>query len=380
MASIVTGYLNMAKRVVQGELKRRLEFSGRVHIVSVIIVIMLGALVYLQFRQWRHFDWTVFWHQTSGIKKLHLFSATLLIYATFFLRALRWRIFLHPTCRTSTGRLLGPTLIGFTGLSLLGRPGEFARPYLIARKQNLAVPSQIAVWAVERIFDIGAFTVMMVVDIFKMDFSENIYLARYGHDFLVAGVALIGLVIAMAGGAFAMRRNGRAAAAWVHRRFGRLAPNFARQTAAKIHAFGEGLNTIHDINSFLKLVGVSLLIWFLIALCFEQVMHAYSAPLRQWTVAQAILVVGFSMVGSLVQLPAVGGGAQLATIKAMQAIFGIRPEMAVSCGIMLWLINFVAVIPAGLLLAHREHVSLNRISEVGSEQRAVHEPATQSSF
>jgi len=51
--------------------------------------------------------------------------------------------------------LVPPTLIGFTGLALLGRPGEFIRPYLIARQAKVSFSSQIAVWTVERIFDLG---------------------------------------------------------------------------------------------------------------------------------------------------------------------------------------------------------------------------------
>jgi hypothetical protein len=41
----------------------------------------------------------------------------------------------------------------------------------------------------------------------------------------------------------------------------------------------------------------------------------------------------------------------------------VPPELATSCGIMLWLVTFVAVIPLGLLLAHRERLSLRKLSE-----------------
>ncbi len=71
------------------------------------------------------------------------------------MRAMRWRIFLKPLCETTTARLLGPQFIGFTGLALLGRPGEMVRPYLIARKENVTFSSQLAVWLVERIFDMA---------------------------------------------------------------------------------------------------------------------------------------------------------------------------------------------------------------------------------
>ncbi len=344
-------------------------------VVWAVIVVVLGVLVYLQFREWRHFNWHVFLEQTGDTNKLYLINGVLLIYFTYILRALRWRIFLRPSCRTKTSRLIAPTFIGFAGLSLLGRPGELARPYLIARKENLTMSSQMAVWAVERIFDIGAFTVMMTIDIFSMDFSLDPNLLPYRHAFLTAGGVLIVLVAAMALGAYAVKRNGPAVARWLERRVRPIAPHFAESVAAKMHAFGEGLNTIHDFSALLQLIGVSLLIWFLIAVSYEQVTRAYPPPLRHWTISHVVLLIGFSMVGSLIQLPAVGGGSQLATIKGMQAVFGVHPEMAVSCGIMLWLITFMAVIPIGLFFAHRERVSLTRITEEGERVEKAEERA-----
>jgi hypothetical protein len=89
-----------------------------------------------------------------------------------------------------------------------------------------------------------------------------------------------------------------------------------------------------------------------------------------------LLLMGFSMVGSVAQLPAVGGGSQLAVIGALQVIYGIPPELAVSCGILLWLVTFMAVIPVGLVLAHREHLSLRKISHEAHDQEALEHRAT----
>ena len=75
------------------------------------------------------------------------------------------------------------------------------------------------------------------------------------------------------------------------------------------------------------------------------------------------------MVGSVIQLPGVGGGSQLATIAALEHIFDVPKELAASCGIMLWLVTFVAVIPVGLLLAHRERLSLRKLSAGKSSER-----------
>lgn len=336
--------------------------------VSAVVVAVLAGLVYLQFREWRHFDWGEFWSQTGNVSWLHILSAIGLIYATYLPRALRWKIFLRPVCHTSARRLIAPTIVGFTGLALLGRPGELIRPYLIGRRTGMSMSAQMAVWTVERIFDTGAFALMMAIDLVVAPSLRGLpYFARFRD----AGFFLVVVVVGLTAFAIAMRRNSQGVAAWVERVFGGFAPNAARKVAHKLKAFGEGLNTIHDAGSFAKLVGLSLLIWGLIALAYRQVAHAYPPPLQHLRFSHAVLLMGFSIVGSTVQLPVVGGGAQLASIAALLHVFAIPKELAVSAGIMLWLVTFMTVTPLGLGLAQREHVSLTKVSKEVAEERQI---------
>ena len=78
-----------------------------------------------------------------------------------------------------------------------------------------------------------------------------------------------------------------------------------------------------------------------------------------------------SMVGSLVALPGVGGGTQLATIFTLRRVFNVPQELAASCGILLWLVTFASVVPAGLLLAHRERLSLRELSAESEQAEDV---------
>jgi hypothetical protein len=115
---------------------------------------------------------------------------------------------------------------------------------------------------------------------------------------------------------------------------------------------------------------VSLVMWWLIALSYKEVTHAYGAPMQDMSVTRVLLLMGSSMAGSMVQLPGVGGGSQLATIEAMDKIFHVPQELSVSCGILLWLVTFVAVVPAGLLLAHHERLSLLKVAEESQQEEA----------
>lgn len=406
-------------------------------VTTAVVVAILGLLVYFQVQHWRSFDWARF-RTASHVSPLHIVAAIALIYVTYILRAWRWKVFLEPVCKSRTAYLVSPTFVGFTGLALLGRPGEFIRPYLIARRENLSVASQIGVWTVERIFDIGAFTVLMTVDVF---FSTVIRANPYLHKFRIAALVLCAVVAFAACMAVLIRKRQHHVAVFFHNLTAKFSKGLAHAVDQKIRAFGEGLNTVASGTALLKLIGISLLMWFMIALAYREVAHSYppeqvaeqqtlsvdvetasvsglpeiaGQPLTDETIANlestlegkgyslrqykgdlwlyrqnkrvkkvgdrphlssldlphVLLLMGFSMVGSVVQLPAVGGGSQLAVISALQVVYGIPPELALSCGILLWLVTFMSCIPVGLTFAHREHLSLRKLSKASHEEEA----------
>lgn len=338
-------------------------------LLSALVLVALAVLVYFQVRTWRNFDWHRFWTVTQRISLPYLLAGVALIYADYFLRAVRWKILLRPVCQTTASRLVAPTLIGFTGLALFGRPGEFIRPYLIARKTNLSMSSQVAVWTVERIFDTGAFGLIMALNILAArselrELPGFQYSPRAFFDFQIAGVLLLLGVAAAAGFAYALRKNPQRIARFVAWMLAPISQRAATVVSQKVQAFGEGLNTIHDFKSFVQLTGVSLVIWLFIGLTYAAVANAYHIHRHAHiTLANVLLLTAASVVGGVLQLPVVGGGSQLATIGVLHVIFGLSPELSISCGIMLWLVTFMSVIPAGLFLAHREHVSLTKVEK-----------------
>jgi hypothetical protein len=223
------------------------------------------------------------------------------------------------------------------------------------------------VWAVERIFDVGGFTILLVSAIFlpsKLREFTRDAAPDVRHWIHVTGFALIALVFSLLVAAVLMSYRGQDIAQWVERRFGHLPENLGHRIAQKIREFTLGLNTIHGPLAFIQLSVVSVLMWWMIALTYKEVTHAYGAPMSGMSATKVLLLMGASMIGSMVQLPGVGGGSQLATISVLDHVFDIVPkELAVSCGIMLWLVTFVAVVPIGLLLAHHERLSLRKLSE-----------------
>jgi uncharacterized protein (TIRG00374 family) len=352
-------------------------------LITAAVLAILAGLIYLQVRTWRKFDWQRFWLATHNTNKWYLLGAVALVWVDYVLRAVRWKILLRPVHETQSSRLIAPTMIGFTGLALLGRPGEFIRPYLIARKENLSMASQLAVWIVERIFDMGAFALIMAVNIllnatklqklpgFAQSASRSI-LGFHISAFAWLEIIAIGMLLAVSVAAllaFLVRKNPGRAAEFLRSIFGRISGKLGEAVYHRVHAFGEGLNTVKDLGSFLQLTGLSLLIWLFIGFAYMSVTHAYANhKLSHMTLSSVLLLTAASVVGGVLQLPVVGGGSQLATIGTLRGVFDLSPEVATSCGIMLWLVTFMSVVPAGLVLAHFERVSLMKIEKESLEE------------
>ncbi len=351
-------------------------------LITALVLVVLALLVARQVREWHKFDWQTFKEQTEDIRLSYIFLGVGLIYCDYFLRAWRWKMLLRPVCKTSSMRLVAPTMIGFTGLALLGRPGEFIRPYLIARKERLSMSSQMAVWTVERIFDTGAFGLIMALNIVIFapslkqlpGFQDPDHPNRFAY-FEMFGFILLALVALAAIIAFRARNNPARAARFAERIVGMFSKKLGRSAYNRVHAFGEGLNTVHDWKAFLKIGVLSVVIWLVIGATYRCVTHAYPDLDSQMKPYNVLMLTAGSVAGGVLQLPVVGGGSQVATIAILNAIFGQGLALATSCGIMLWLVTFMSVIPAGLLLAHREHVSITRLEEesIKEEEKAVHE-------
>ena len=343
--------------------------------ITGIALALLAGLVYSQFRMWKNFDWDLFLTQTRSVSAFHILHGVALIYLAYVLRAVRWKIFLRPVRpEASVIGLVAPTVIGFTGLALLGRPGELIRPYLIARRERLPFSSQIAVWAVERIFDVAGFTFLFVLAAFFATAPKRL---QSRGVFEEIAVVLIVIVVGLTFGALAVHRSGEALAAWVERRFSHRASNLGHRIAIRIREFRSGLNTIHDKKSLLMLIGVSVLMWAMIAVAYKEVAHAYNTPKLEIPQTQIFLLMASSMVGSLVQLArcrrriavrhdrdaeshlrrAAGTGHQLRHHAVAGDVYCDRA--------------------VGLLLAHRERLSLRKLSQESheAEQSSADSPA-----
>ena len=340
-------------------------------LISAAVIALLVYLFAREVRHWSHFDWAVFWRNIRSINAADAIASYAVIMIALLLRAPRWKLLMWPH-QPRTAGLIPPTLIGFTGLALLGRPGEMVRPYLIARNEGVTVSSQLGVWTVERIFDLGAFAVLVAYAFFV---GAGLDTLPYITEFRRAGVALLGVVALLAIAALLLHHQGERISQVLERIFAPLSPALARRISSLTASFGEGVRSVGNARVLLAVAALSVLMWTLIACSYMLLLHAFPAPLRDFSFPACVVLIGFSIAGGLAQLPG-GSTSQLMVIAALMNVFSVPSELAVSCGILLWLCGYMAPVPFGLVLLRRKHLSLRSLTQESRAGDAQHASAT----
>jgi glycosyltransferase 2 family protein len=335
------------------------KHSWILYLGGAVLLAALGWLVHTRV----HFQWGVFLEQVQHLDWRRIIFGVVLIISCYYIRAARWAVLIKPQRKVSSFSLWGSQVIGFTGVALFGRPADLLRPYLVARKASLSVSSQIAVYTVERMFDLAATALI---------FSGALLLAPDRatlphHDALKHGAtgALL-LTVALAVFAVSVRASGKAIAAIAEKTLGTLSASFGHAVANKILAFRDGLDAIATWQEAAMAMGLSLLMWAFITTAYLQTCKAFilSPQLSSMTLARCLVLMVASMAGSVIQLPVLGWFTQIGiTAGVMQKIFDVQSEPALACGAMLLICTFMSVIPFGLIWARLEHVSLKNVAE-----------------
>ncbi len=324
------------------------------------VVVGLAVLVFL-FRSKIHFDWVTFWQQLRYVSVGHIVAGIALIYATYWVRAVRWAVFLSPTKKVSAASLLGSQFIGFTAVALFGRLADLTRPYLVARRVGLSLSSQVAVYTIERMFDLGAAAVIFSC---ALAFTPR---ALPHHDvFVRAGVLSMAATLAIAVFAGAVRVAGGAVAGFARSTVGLLSKSAGESIATKIIGFRDGLNALSSARDFGVVVLLSLGMWGMIGFAYLQTAQAFvnTPELSSLTFSRTMLLMAASIGGSLLQLPIIGWFTQIAvTAAAMHTFYGAPIEAATACGAVLLVVTFLCIIPTGFIYSQVEHVSLKKVAQ-----------------
>jgi len=337
------------------------------------------------------FDWASFAGQLRDVAWVHVAIGVALIYAGLWMRLVRWSVLCAPDAGSGSAvpvsgsavpasglaapasglaaparlvrpmALLGPMSIGFTAVAMFGRLADLVRPYLIARRLERTLSSQVAVYTIERMLDLGA-----AATVFSCALAFTPRGLAHREWFVRVGVGSLLATAVIAMFAVAVRIKGDAVARGMRGLLRRVSPGLGGAVEEKILGFREGLLGIRTAGEFGLAAVLSVGLWGLIGAAYWQTLHAFAGrpELAELSFSRAMLLMAVSLSGSLLQLPVVGWFTQVAVLAtAMHGFYGAPVEAATACGALLLVVTSLCILPAGLFFAWKDGVSLRSVAE-----------------
>src|SRR5215217_8101914 len=165
--------------------------SYRKYIEFGVLCLLASALLW-----WfgRNLDWAEVGRAVRNSDPYLLIAAVLIISMAYLFRALRWGALLKPLSAARLSDLFAATTIGFSGVFLIGRAGEFVRPVVLSMRDPRVRPSaSLVTIVVERIYDMSAVALMFAINLiwFKPPFALDVSFDRVR----IAGWGLLGATI-----------------------------------------------------------------------------------------------------------------------------------------------------------------------------------------
>jgi uncharacterized protein (TIRG00374 family) len=255
--------------------------------------------------------------------------ATLLTYVT---RALRLQVLLNPLKAVRLGQLISINVLGFSAIYLLGRPGELVRPLWLSRREQIPLTAAVATIIVERFLDM-----LMLISLFGLALLlvKLPQTAEYALTIMkkTAWVMVVGSAAAMIC-LFFFRSNIEGIVRYIP----------IARVGSLLKTFSEGLSFLDNTSTVVLALVHSALVWSVITLQFWLMLLGMNF---HFSVPAATLVMVGTAVGSVFQVPGIGGGFQAGYFLCMTTFFIVPPEQAIATSLIAWISSYVPTVAAG---------------------------------
>ncbi len=282
----------------------------------------------------RDFDSQLFFESFSNVRPALLLASIVATFASYAIRALRWQVLLKSLKLIRLESLVMATLLGFGAIYALGRAGELVRPVWIARKEEISTIGSFAAIVLERVFDL-----LMLLLLFAISLAfVRLPIGAENSVTLLAQAAWTILVVVSAA---------LVASILFEKYITGIANRFAGQRIQQLlEAFREGLAATSNLRNLGLVAAYSLLLWFVVAIQFWFMIVGLNFDLP--IAATTIVLVG-SALGSIAQIPGIGGGFQAAFIFCLTTFFLVPVEAAIAASLIAWLVTYIPTLLAAAI-------------------------------
>lgn len=288
------------------------------------------------------------------------------IMAEQLVRAWKWRQLLHPLRSIGAFYLFGTVMAGYLLAVLIPFGfGTVARSWLVARRENLKLPSVLATVAMDRLTDGIVFACLVPLALLSVVFSDPSGGIRTGLAWGAFGsLILFSFALFLLVGC---RRGALLPDGWLSRLLRRLPARFAEPACRLATAFAEGIAWPREAWRGIGVLGATLLMKLLSATNFLWAGLAVGVTLDPGQYLFLIVFLGFLII--LGHFARVAGSFIIGGVVAL-GLFGIEEEQALAMVLIVEASNLLSIAAVGSLSLWWQGLELSQLRRTVEEKNA----------
>ena len=321
---------------------------------KLLVLLSLAVIAIVLYRMTGvDFDWSLFFTSLWKVQPGWFIASMLITFMTYVFRAFRWQVLLNPLKTVRIGLLFITNLLGFTGIFILGRAGEVVRPIWLTRREQIPLTASIATIIVERFIDSLMLVCLFGWALIAVEVPAKAHgpLALMKSAAWIMVAASIGAIIVL----FIFRSNIDRILQYIP---------FKRVNSA-LRSFSEGLSFLHSGSSLGLILVHSIALWIIISLQFWLMLVGMNF---NFTFAAATLVMVGAAIGSIAQIPGIGGGFQAGYAFCMTTFFLVPPEQAIATSLLGWVSSNIPTLAVAGVYMISHGLSLKDLRAATAEQ------------
>ena len=345
---------------MKSPVRKYLEF-GALCALAIVILWWFG----------RKLDWGEVRHALGQTNKTLLALATTLVCISYLFRAYRWGALLAPLGPARIKHLFAATTIGFGAVFLIGRMGEVVRPVMLPlREPRVRASASFVTIMVERIYDLLAVVILFSANLLWFVPPSNV--ANQLSQVRIAGFVLLAATLSGVAVLVWFRRRSITVIRWVDQRlrsWSFIPTRITRAVISIMEQLARALRVLANARELAVTIAWTALVWGGIVIANLLVIRAFGL---NFGLTQAIFVLGWSLVGSLVPTPGGAAGAFHAATAAGLIFLGVEPERAAAVSIVMHLIDFGPSVIFGFFYFVRGDINFARLRSLSSPEAVEH--------
>lgn len=329
---------------------------------TLLSFFVAGLFLYLAFKDTKFSD---LWDSLQRVDYRWVAVLIPVGLASHYIRAIRWGYLLKPVKIGIGHRILfSSVMIGYMVNNVIPRLGELVRSYSLGRAEGLKTTSVLGTVVVERILDLLVFSLLLcgVVVLFPVvlsPFVEDVESVR--PLFLLGSIGSLVIFVVLF-------FKGEAVFTIVRILQPLLPVRFRERFHHLVSSFLSGFGVARMSETFLPIVLLSLLMWFLYILSLYLAFFAFPV-LGSFNLGidAAIILLTASTIAFILPAPGAMGTYHSFLTLVLVQLYKVDPTTALSYSILTHELGYVLTTGVGLYFLLRDQLTLSEIDRVAQQ-------------